>query len=223
MLKKTILILSACFLFFSAQAQDTIKVNLYKTTDDYITKKFTDTNITLVVKEIGKNYLNVKKFIDDTTGKTLKNSASTWAITYNGKTYLNLGYTNDLNNWKLFVCFDIEGNNFCSIFIGDETPNIIKNSGNYYGGGLTGVLLKESTKWGKNWTNQQGQKLKILFINLNKQNQSFGNRNKGSLGYLITRKELKEKLELDKSNDEMENMSFEEAVRSIQEKNKKYL
>lgn len=215
----TFLIISAILWTFNLNAQDTIKVNLYKTTNDYQVKKFTDTNISLVVKEVGENYIWAKKFIDESTGKNLTKINASWAITYKGNTYLNLGYTNDLNNWKVFLKFDIEGNNFCASFINDNTPNIVKNSGPYYGGGLTGVLIKESGKWGKNWIKQNGTKAKILFINLNKQNQPFGSRHKGSLGYLITRKELKEKLELEKTNEEMDKMTFEEAIALIHERN----
>lgn len=202
-----------------SQAQDTIKVDLYKTTDDYIAKKYTDTSISLIVKEIGDSHIHIKKFVDITTGKNLNNKNASWAIVYKGHTYLNLGYTNDLNNWKIFLKFNLEGNNFCASFIDDKTPNIVKNSGSYYGGGLTGVLIKESTKWGKNWIKQDGSKVKILFINLSKQNQPFGNRHKSSMGYFITKKELREKLPFEKKDDDLEKMSFEEAIALIREKN----
>ena len=203
----------------SVKAQDTIKVDIYKTTDDYILKQYTDTNVSLIVKAIGDNHIQIKKFIDTNTGKTLNNINASWAIVHKGNTYLNLGYTNDLTNWKIFLKFNVEGNNFCASFIDDETPNIVKNSGSYYGGGLTGVLIKESTKWGKNWTKQDGSKAKILFINLNKQNQPFGSRHKSSMGYFITRKELRDKLQLEKKDEEIEKMSFEEAITSVRAKN----
>ncbi|MDQ8004743.1 MAG: hypothetical protein REI64_08095 [Pedobacter sp.] len=220
MRRKSILILFLSIVgTYSIYAQDTIKVNLYKTTDDYIIKKYTDTGISLIVKEIGENHIQIKKFIDIHTGKTLNNKNTSWAIVYKGNTYLNLGYTNDLNNWKIFLRFNLEGNNFCASFIDEETPNSIKNSGAYYGGGLTGVLIKESTKWGKNWIKENGSKVKILFTNLNKQNQPFGNRNKSSLGYFITRKELKEKLQLEEKDEKIESMSFEEAISAINQKN----
>jgi hypothetical protein len=200
-------------------AQDTIKVDLYKTTDDYIKRKVTDTSVSLIVKEIGENHIQLKKFVDAKTGKNLSNKNASWALVYKGSTYLNLGYTNDLNNWKVFLKLNLEGNNFCASFIDETTPNIVKNSGNYYGGGLTGVLIKESNKWGKNWFKKDGSKAKILFMNLHKQNQPSSNRHKSTIGYFITKKELADKLQLNIKDQEIEKMSFENAVSEIKRKN----
>ena len=61
---------------------------------------------------------------------------------------------------------------------------------------MTRMLSKaiELTNRGKNWTKQDGSKAKILFINVSKQNQPFGNRHKSLMGYFITKKELREKV-----------------------------
>ncbi len=219
MRKLTIILLLLTSKICTSYAQDTVKVDIYKSTDDYIAKKATDKNVSLVVKEVGDSHIWIKKFIDDSTGKSLNKLNQSWAITYKGSTFLNLGYTNDLNNWKIFLKLNLEGSKFCSSFIDEETPNIVKNSGSYYGGGLTGVLIKESNKWGKNWIKQNGSKTKILFVNLTKQNQPFGNRYKSSLGYFITKKELVEKLQLKKTDDEIASISFEEAITMIDKAN----
>ncbi len=202
-------------LFTSLHAQERIKVNLFKSTNDYISKSYSETNVTLLVREIGKNHIWFKKFIDDETGKKIKNIHTSWAIEYNGDTYFNLGYSLDLNNWKVFIKLNLEGNRYCMSFIDDNPPNIIKNSGMNYGGGLQGALMSESSKWGKSWKNNKGERIKILFIDLLEEKVLRTTRDQKASGNLLTKRDLKTKFGLKKSNAEIKQMSFEEILNII--------
>ena len=219
-MKRISILLLVISLYSNLNAQDRVKVNLFKTTDDYISKSYSDTNVTLLIKEIGENHIWFKKFIDDETGKKIKKAHTSWALEYNGNTYFNLGYSLDLNNWKVFIKLNSEGNKYCMSFIDNNAPNIIKNSGPNYGGGLQAVLMKDSNKWGKSWKNSEGKKVKILFIELLDQKEPMMSRNKGSLGNLLKRKELKAKFELEKSNAEIKEMTFEEVLEILERNNK---
>lgn len=139
-------------------------ISLYKTTQDFLNGKKWDGKAIAVIKEEHEKYLLLNQIIDSTLNKPLKQGFSTWAIEYNGEKYFNLAYSTDLNHNKLFVKFDVTGP-YCAIFIDRNAPNLLKNSGTYYGGGLTGVLIKESAKWGKNWKDESGADVKILFVN----------------------------------------------------------
>lgn len=218
MIKKYLALILTIIIFSSLNAQEKIKVNLFSTTDDYISKSYSDTSVALLVKEISAKHIWIKKFIDEKSGAKKKKAQTSWAIEYKGNTYFNLGYSLDLNNWKLFIRLDVEGNKYCLSFIDENAPKAIKNSGTNYGGGLQGALLKDSNKWGKSWINKYNQKVKILFIDLEDQTGSRMNRNKGSIGNLLKRNDLKEKFELEKA--QIKNMTFEEVLEIIASNNK---
>lgn len=214
-MKNFIILLFATLLFSNLNAQERINVNLFKTTNDYISKTYTDTNMTLVVREIGENHIWFKKFIQDKTDRKTKRAHTSWAIEYKGSTYFNLGYSSDLNNWKVFIKLNSEGSQYCMSFIDENASNVIKNSGTNYGGGLQGVLMKDSSKWGKSWKNKEEQKVKILFIDLANQKEAAMSRNKGSIGNLLKRSELKTKFKLEKTKKQIKEMTFEQVLEII--------
>lgn len=76
---------------------------------------------------------------------------------YGDENYFNLGYSTDFNQWSSYGKFDIEGK-YAAIIIDHNSPNILKFTGNAYGGGLTGALIAESLKWNKNWKDKNGIK-----------------------------------------------------------------
>ncbi|WP_053405133.1 hypothetical protein [Persicobacter sp. CCB-QB2] len=219
-LKNITILLILTLLCTNLKAQEKAIVNLFKTTDDYISNTYTDTNVTILIKEMGENHIWVKKFIDDKTGKKIKKANYSWAIEYNGNNYFNLGYSHDLNNWNVFIKFNSEGEKYCMSFIDNNSAGVIKNSGINYGGGLQGVLMKDSDKWGKYWRNNNEEKIKILFIDLTNQMEANTGRNKGSLGNLLKRNELKTKFGLEKTYAEIKNLTFEEVLAIIERNNK---
>lgn len=211
-----ILGLGFCNLF----AQNFIKVNTYKTTDDYILRKFTDSDVTLQVKEIGEKHIWFKNFINDTTGKKWGKLNSSWAIEYNGENYFNLSYSGELNNHKLFIKLDMEGPHYCASFMDDESSKVIQNSSGNFGGGLQGVLLKSSTRWFTNWTDSTGNDKKILLIDLINQEQMFMSKNTISRGILLSKKDFKFLFKNKKSKFEVKKMSFEDIVEILDNENK---
>ncbi len=217
---KFILVALTLFLCLNTYGQKSIQVNLFETTDQYKTKTYSKENVKLLVKQKGEDYIWFKKFVDAETGKKIPKAHTSWAIEYEGDVYFNLGYSNDLNNWKIFIKLDVEGPNYCLSFIDDDTPNVVKNSSAYYGGGITGALISESTKWGRHWFNSSNEKIKILFIDLNNQKQGSMSRNVGSIGDLLTPAVLVKEFSLEKSKDDVRRLSFEEVLEIIQAENK---
>ena len=192
-------------------------ITLYKTTGDFINNNPMQLNASAIIAYKSDQHITLKSIIDPVTGMRIKNATSAWAIKYNGKNYFNLGYSDDLNNWNSYAKFDIEGK-ICAIFIDENSPNVLKASSTYYGGGLAEVLIKESTKWGKNWKDKNGNKKKILFIDTNKLKVVNGRRNTGSLGNYLTREQLKELIIKHRINFNINNIkeiSFEKVVEII--------
>ena len=163
-MKKIYLIIISLFLFQNSYTQ--IKespIKLYQTTIDFKNDSIWKVDAIALIKNESESHIQIKKIIDSKTRKNIKRGISAWAIEYNGQKYLNLGYSGDLNNWGIYMKFDIIGK-YSAIIIDDKTPYIIKNGGGYYGGGLTGVLIKESANWNKSWRDENDGKKKFLFI-----------------------------------------------------------
>ena len=97
------------------------------------------------------------------SNKKDKLASTSWAIYFKDEYWINMRYSKDYQNLEVYVKPKIIGR-YSAIIINSETENVIKNGGTNYGGGLQGVLLKESDKWGKNWEDKNGNKHKILIF-----------------------------------------------------------
>jgi len=216
---KFIIIVSLILGFSNLNAQKLIKVNTYKTTQDYISKTYTEVNVTLEVREITESYIRFRCFIDTQIGKKIKKLNSSWAIEYEGQNYFNLRYSSELHNQHVFIKMDIEGTHYCASFIGEDPPKVIKRSGMNYGGGLQGILLKSSDKWFTNWIDKSGSKNKILLIDLINQEPIFMSKRTISKGILLSKKDFKIKFGIKKSIAKIREMTFEEVIDLIKYSN----
>ncbi|GAB7256487.1 hypothetical protein [Polaribacter sp. OB-PA-B3] len=219
----TILITTSCGIqkIPSTELHTLEPAKLYETTEDYISNKSVEAGI--LIKERSNQHIKIKGVFDLNTGIKIKRGMSAWIIEYNGNKYFNLGYSGDVNHWNYFGKLDIEGK-YCAIIIDKNSPNILKSSSNNYGGGLAGVLIGESSKWNKNWKDENGEKKKILFIDTENIRQKNANRNIGSLGDYLTRKQLQEitnEIGLNLSDTEIKNIMFEKIIQILKTENNK--
>lgn len=165
-------------------------VVIYETTEDYINKKPMNVEAGILIATKSHQHVDLKGIFNINTGQKINKASSAWAIEYKNDIYFNLGYSNDLNHWETFIKFDIIGK-YCISIIDDNSPNILKStSSSAYGGGLTGVLIAESNKWGKNWKDKDGNKKKILLINTQEILKKSLRRNASSLGNYMTKKQF---------------------------------
>lgn len=207
------------FLSLSAQSFKT-QVLLYGNSGDVYYKN-PGTPAIAVIKDSSARHLRVKKFTNLQGGK-LKRSVFTWAIDYNDRMYFNLGYSTDLNNWMVFVPFDIQGK-YAVIFIDENSPAIVRRGGSNYAMGLAGVLANESTKWGKAWIDREGKKRRFLFIDTDDIQDSLTG-NTASHGNYLTRNQLKElcaKNGIELPEMKIKDLPFEEVVELIHTMNRK--
>ena len=202
-------------------SNEIVSINLYATTEDYLNKTHSYKNATAELIEKNNRYLRLGQLIDPKTGKKLKRpNRFSWMIEYEGQNYFNMGYIYDLPRWNLFVKFDIIGQRLGAIFMDREFQEVFLSTNlNSYGGGLTGVLLKEAEKWGGNWINKNNEKLRIIFVDFELIQPKFQNRNKSSIGFFLSRGHLKMLLDLDIKRKDLKEIKFEEAVKLIQELN----
>ncbi|GGF06026.1 hypothetical protein SAMN05443634_11237 [Chishuiella changwenlii] len=219
MKKKFTFFLSLLTLIINAQVsvidnKFALPISFYKTTDDFINNNITANDKFALVKNktnltrqqfdsISKtsNILKSQKIIDKKTLQEFEEGTRSWALKYNENYFFNLGYSTDVNSWSTWVKFDVIGK-YCLIFIPQNSyiNNLIGNSNG--GLGLNGILMKESTKWGTNFSNNNNN-TRIIFIDTTNQKGPFLSRYRSSIGNLLTKKTLKK---LAKEN----NVSFNE-------------
>ncbi len=198
-------------------------VKLYETTNDFINNQSKILNAGILVKDKSNQHITIKGVFDLNTGEKIKKGISAWAIEYNEGHYFNLGYSSDVNHWNSFAKFDVQGK-YCSIIIDDNSPTILKTTSNTYGGGLAGVLMGESLKWGKNWKDKNGNKKRLLFIDTEDVSRKNGLRNQSSLGNYLTKKQFKKILEETKTtltDEKIRNIEFEMVLEIIKTANEK--
>ena len=170
------------------------RVKLYETSNDFLNKQPMEIELGILIKDKSDQHITSKGVFDLKTGEISKKGISAWAIEYNDEHYFNLGYSTDLNHWSTYAKFDIEGK-YCAIIIDDNSPNILKSTSQTYGGGLTGVLMAESLKWGKNWKDEEANNKRLLFIDTENILSKMMSRNESAHGNYFTRKQLKKILD----------------------------
>lgn len=198
-------------------------VKLYETSNDFLNKQPMAIELGVLVKDKSDQHLTVKGIFDLKTGEISKRGISAWAIEYHDGHYFNLGYSTDLNHWNSYVKFDIEGK-YCAIIIDDHSPYILKSTSQSYGGGLTGVLMAESLKWGKNWKDEEGHKKRLLFIDTEDIQNKMMSRNKSAHGNYFTKKQLKKLLDETGTvltDEKIKDIEFSKIIELINTANKK--
>lgn len=196
-------------------------ITLYETSEDFLNKKSMDVNLGILIKDKSPQHITTEGVFDLTTGEKSKKGISAWAINFNSENYFNLGYSDDVNHWGSYAKFDIEGK-YCAIIIDENSPNILKSTSNVYGGGLTGALIAESRKWGKNWKDENGVKKKLLFIDNQNVKNKMMNRNQSSHGNYLTKKQFEKIVEetgMNFTEDKIKDIEFEKILKVIKTAN----
>ena len=223
MKSKFFLLLAAAFILNSCKPLkvplnklDTLeKVTLFETSVDYFNRNPMKVNAGVIIKSQSNQHITVTGIFDLTTGLLMKKELSAWAIQLKGNSYFNLGYSDDVNHWNSYAKFDIEGR-YSLIIIDDNSPPILHYSSVSNGGGISGFIMSESRKWGKNWRDEKGLKKKILIIDNKEIEPKFISRHESSVGNYLTKKKFDEivqehKIETTDSN--LKKISFLELLK----------
>tara|TARA_R110002051_G_scaffold147880_1_gene220579 strand:- start:238 stop:903 length:666 start_codon:yes stop_codon:yes gene_type:complete len=149
--------------------QSTNQIRWYETTADYVYNNLSEDYV--IPKKIqfeSERFLRITKLLNPATGKKSKKAGYPWAVSYNSIVYFNLRYGTSVQLDELYINPDITGR-FCVVYADKETLEVIYQfSTQYYGGGLLGVLINDSGKWGRNWKNENDDKIKILIMDTKK-------------------------------------------------------
>ena len=216
---KIILSFLIIFTFSQAIAQaDKTEFQYYLSTSDFKNKVSGKEKIVPVIKKHEKDYIKIPKLVDEQTGKRNKPANFPWAVKLDTNNYFNLRYSQDLQNLEVYVKADIVGK-FCALIIDQDTSPIISNGGANYGGGLTGVSIKESEKWSKNWISKEGKKVKLLITDTANLELKHGFGHSNSDWKLLSRKNINEILGLSLSEENIKNLTFEDVKSIVLEKN----
>ncbi len=196
-------------------------VKLYETTGDYLQRKPMNVQAGVLIKDQSNQHVTVKGIYDLRTGEKIDKGISAWAMEYKDDNYFNLGYSTDLNHWNSYAKLDIEGK-YSAVIIDENSPYVLKSTGNTYGGGLAGVLIAESLKWNKNWEDRNGVKKKILFIDTRDISPKSQNRNASSHGNYLTRKQfqkLMDEVNMTLTEEKIKEIEFERVIDIIEKAN----
>jgi hypothetical protein len=201
-------------------AQKDKQILYFESTSDYLNNKLSvDIVIPNKIQFESDNFLRITKLLDSKTGKKSKQAGFPWAIYTDSTVYFNLRYAKGIQSPELYVKPDVVGR-FCVIYANKETLRTINSfSNNYYGGGLTGALIKESEKWGKNWVDETGEKIKIFIVDTKKMELKHMRGYQNAAWKILDIKNIHEILELELSNDRLKEISLDEIKYIIEEKN----
>jgi hypothetical protein len=148
--------------FACAQANE-ITARYYFTTRDYLDGKLSDSEVILVTREMGDDYMYVQDVLEKETRKRSKNGIKAWAIEYNGDAYFHLMYSEKTGIPRYYVMLDIKGT-YCLAVMGQAfLPSLKKASPNLGVTGLVGtVAVAES--WGADFADSTGALHKVLVV-----------------------------------------------------------
>lgn len=219
-MKAKLLTLLALFLIpILSNAQEGEKlISYFEFTTDFVNNQPANYRVAAKIGLQDNNLLHIPKLIDPNTGKRDKKAGFPWAITVDSIVYFNFRYCKEIQSLEMYVKPDITGK-YCAIFTNKEMLRTIAANGSYYGGGLQGVLINESTKWGKNWASDNGEKIKIFIADTGNLELKHKGDYKNAAWKILTRKNLNEILGLNLTPEEIDELSIDEIKEIIRGKN----
>ncbi len=169
-LMKTLSTLFTIASICTLHAQDKeIPITYYNTTVDYVNGIVNPENAIALVKEVGEDYLWVKKIINASTRKRSREGNTAWAISHDSSTYFNLQYSHDRLERGAFMKMHVEGR-FCISVIDFTEKSPLQNTDQINVLGFTNFMVKETVGWGKGWRTDAGDKKHLLFTDTNMMN-----------------------------------------------------
>ncbi len=214
-MKYTVLIIIAVLQIGVIYSQESIKC--FISTSDFVEKTEYKEFVKPEIRSEGTEFIRIPNMLNS-TGKKDKLASISWAVQYKGNYWINMRYSTDYQNLEVYVKPKKIGK-YSIVIINKESANLIKNGGTNYGGGLQGVLMKDSDKWGKNWEDKNGNKQKILIFDTSRPNKRHIKGHSNSIGKLLTRKNFNEILRKNFSKDEIKSLKFEHVVNIIENEN----
>ncbi|WP_249754403.1 hypothetical protein [Algibacter sp. L4_22] len=208
MIKKLLTILLLLISYISNAQHDNIDVKYFTSTNDYTNNKISNEIVSLKIRDKGDKFIEVKKILNKNTGKKSKKAGFPWAIKHDSITYFNLRYCKDYISPETFVKSDLSGQ-YLAIFLNKSSQKDINSQNNYYGVGLQGLLISESTKWGGSWKSKDGTKSKILIVNTKKLDLNHIRGYKNSGWRLLTKRSINDILNLELTKEEIKLLTTE--------------
>lgn len=216
MLLTSLFIASAC-LTHAQKIEKTI--SYYLTSQDFVNGKTSrDGMVAKIPLQKGAATL-ISKISDPAEKKGGRINVMPWSVLMDKDTLFNFRYCPELQGFEVYVKPDIIGE-YCVVFADKDLLRTIGSKGPYYGGGLSGALIAESRKWGRNWTDENGDNIKI-FINQTTKTERDGVWGKNAIWKILTRKNANDLLNVNLSDAQLETLTIAELRNMIYEKNKK--
>jgi hypothetical protein len=92
------------------KSRDTLNVTVFETSQQFRLRDSLKGDFIAIGKLESENLIVVKKLLNKVTGKKIKDAKLVWALKYENKYYVNLGYCDDISMNSYFIKLEIVGN-----------------------------------------------------------------------------------------------------------------
>lgn len=230
-----ILFLVVVFFFGLSNAYSQAQVNLkfYKTTEDYNKGKLDSSEVilsTAKTRRVQHEYVRIHDVINQKTGKKDKEILKCWMIVYNGDHYVNLLYSDDLYTTKSFIRFEKQDQRYQTLTIDKDsefyklvntTDAVSVIAGGMIGGAVAGY--GKGTAFGPKmvFKDENGEKRFILLFDKTNIRKKTSKLNACSrVNFLTKEKVYRYLLEESIPKKVVKNMTYEEVMDLIKQKNR---
>ncbi len=205
-----------CFTSLTKAQVNEIATHYYFSTDDYLNGRLSESEVILVVKRIGDDYIYVKDVLDPLTRKRSKTGMKAWAIEYNGNVFMNLMYSQQTEAAQFYVMIDIKGK-FCVAIMEQEFLKSLKEASPdlIMPGLLPSLAVALAESWGTDFADSTGTLKKILIVDT----RQILPESKNSPGEFLNRSKLKWFLGQKQLDRKPEEYSVEEILARAEELN----
>lgn len=162
MSRSLLIIVSLCVSALLRAQEAEIPVHYYFSTGDFMDDKKSTDVVLLVVRKMGSDYIYVKDILDPSSRKKANDESKAWAISYEGKPYVNLKYSNNAYAKNLFVQVDIKGR-FCLAVMDPEFAPVLEKADSDGSVVIGGMTHPYDGSVGGNFLDKQGVE-KLIFI-----------------------------------------------------------
>lgn len=207
-------------------AQETIRVDLYENTKDFIDKNHNKQDVVAEKTNSHYPFLSHFKFNNWRKNKKDLKNADHWAVSYGDDHYVNLASSIDLHSHDNYVRLDYI-NDLCAFTIVDQkinkaVPQVVHGVGigtHRNGRQGFGIFVGVSTEIkavitnpSKTWVNEEGEKKAIIFIDLARVDEKIFKEDQVLPANFLTAKYLKKHLGMKKPVHKIKEMKFEEVI-----------
>ena len=211
-LTRVTVLLSFCCSLYGQQS-----VPYYEQPGDVFTDTPGPSELSMFARYRDSSVIEVKRFVDERTGAKPRDKfiRYPWAIRVDSAYFFNLRYVTEYQNTEVFARGEVIGD-IAVITIDKNSNRRIKGGGNSYGGGLSGVVMNSSQKWGKGWRGPADLPTKVLVIDLQPEEEDQTGTFRDRVWKLLSRQDVNAFFGTDFAKETLQEWSVEDLLKYLE-------